>query len=280
MNNITHIPEAKSAPSFAPQPDVMASNLYVPDTSVLTPETALPARVQWKKRADQKTLTSALASRALLGMDLYTAAPIRTGNRYPQQRNYHGYYWHSAARMQLWHESLLERSILMWLDHSEDIVAIATQPFTILFADGTEHVPDFIALHANNKQVVYDVKPLCRINDHAAEQFRKTKAICDEVGWGYEVHTELSEPLASNLAWVQMFRHPRFYPGLASVQQLTDALTEPVSLDAIAALLPDLTLGNARAAVYHLVWERILDADLTQPLSNTSLIRKASHAND
>jgi len=281
MTPRTQSPEEESAPTIAREHSrITASNLYAPVTDSLTRASALPAHVEWKKRPDQKTLTSAPASRMLLGQDLFTAAPIRTGNRYPQQRNYHGYYWHSAARTQLWHESMLERSILMWLDFAEDIVAIATQPFTMLFADGTEHVPDFIALHADNRQVVYDVKPRDRINDRAAAQFQKTKAVCDEVGWGYEVHTELSDPLAANLAWIQMFRHPRFYPGLPAVQQLTDAVTEPAPLNAVAAMLPGLTLGNARAAIYHLVWERVLDVDLTQPLSNSALIRKTTHAND
>jgi hypothetical protein len=256
----------------------MTNNITRPSLDQFDLDLALPATAAWKARRDQKTPHVAPADKRLLDRDLFTAAQFRTGNRYPRQRNYHGYYWHTTSSTQLWHESLLERRTMMWLDFSHDIVAIAAQPFELQFADGTIHVPDFIALHADDRQVVYDVKPRRLHTDAFIAQTQKTQAACDAVGWSYEVHAELPKAVASNLDWLSLFRHPRFHPGHSVASRLADDLAEPVSINDAAALLGIRPLGNARAAVYHLIWEHILDADLTLPLSTAALIRKGPHA--
>lgn len=52
-------------------------------------------------------------SPALLGEELYCAEPIRNGLEYPQRRKVHGLYWVGATQTHVWHESMLERSVLM-----------------------------------------------------------------------------------------------------------------------------------------------------------------------
>ena len=101
----------------------------------------------------------AIATPRLLGEELYLAKKIRTGNRYPKQRNYHGHNWFGNTQQQIWFESLFERHALLWLDHTRDIVAIASQPMTMTFGDGSEHTPDFIALLSDHSQMCTTSNP-------------------------------------------------------------------------------------------------------------------------
>lgn len=217
----------------------------------------------------------AIATPRLLDDELYLAKKMRTGNRYPKQRNYHGHNWFGNTQQQIWFESLFERHALLWLDHTRDIVAIACQPMMMTFGDGTEHVPDFVALLSNHLQVVYDVKP-SRLVPKAQAQFDKTAELCRTVGWGFEVLSDLPRQLHINLDWIASFRQPRFAAPPDETQVLLDALHTPMALGEAAALLPALT---GKPAIYHLVWMGQLHLDLISLLSNSTLISKeTAHA--
>lgn len=236
---------------------------------------ALPASVRWANA--QGTTLSAPATPALLDRELYIASVIRVGNRYPRQRNYHGRYYFSQTGHHLWHESLLEASVLTWLDISQDIVAIASQPMEIVFADGLKHVPDYMAYHADHRQVVYDVKPPKFLTPKYREQFAKTRALCEHVGWGYEVHTGFPTQVGVNLRWFAAFKHPAFFPGPDATERLLAALTEPLTLINAARALKLERLPNARSAIYHLVWVGVLSIDLTQRIDDQTTIERNSH---
>ena len=214
----------------------------------------------------------AIATPRLLGEELYLAKKIRTGNRYPKQRNYHGHNWFGNTQQQIWFESLFERHALLWLDHTRDIVAIACQPMMMTFGDGTEHVPDFVALLSDHSQIVYDVKP-SRLVPKAQAQFDKTAALCRTVGWGFEVLSDLPRQLHINLDWIASFRHPRFAAEPDATQVLLDALHTPLPLDEVAALLPALF---GKPAIYHLVWMGQLHLNLNSLLSNSTLVSKGT----
>lgn len=235
------------------------------------------SEVSWK--AADGSSHSAIATSRLLDNELYLARKMRTGNRYPKQRNYHGHNWFGNTQQQIWFESLFERHPLLWLDHTRDIVAIACQPMTMTFGDGSEHTPDFVALHSNHSQVVYDVKP-SRLIPKAQAQFDKTAELCRTVGWGYEVLSDLSRQLDINLDWIASFRQPRFAASPDETQLLLHALRTPLPLGEAAALLPALT---GKPAIYHLVWMGQLHLDLNSLLSNSTLIstlnsKETSHA--
>ena len=217
----------------------------------------------------------AIATPRLLGEELYLAKKIRTGNRYPKQRNYHGHNWFGNTQQQIWFESLFERHALLWLDHTRDIVAIASQPMTMTFGDGSEHTPDFIALLSDHRQVVYDVKP-SRLVPKAQAQFDKTAELCRTVGWGFEVLSDLPRQLHINLDWIASFRQPRFAAPPDATQLLLDALHTPMALGEAAALLPPL---SGKPAIYHLVWMGQLHLNLNSVISNSTLISKeTAHA--
>lgn len=210
-------------------------------------------------------------SPALLDGELYRADQFRTGNRYPQQRNYHGWFYFGPTAQHVWVESRLESSRLAHLEHTEDIVAIASQPMELTFSDGTSHVPDFIALHSDHRQTVYDVKPWNRMTKPGvADQFRKTAELCRKVGWGYRVLHEAPEAEGRNLTFLANFKHPGFRPDDATISRALAATPATVTTVATAMLPNDLPM--ARAQLFHLLWTRELHCSIQLRLSPTTLI--------
>ncbi len=240
-----------------------------------TPYARATARVYWR---DQLGVDhSSVPGKALLNDEIYLAQQARTGNRYPKKRNYQGLHWFSNTQMHVWYESLFERHALLWLDFTCDIVAISTQPMRMVFEDGTEHYPDFIALHADHRQTVYDVKPASLIGPEAQEQFDKTAQFCRRAGWGYEVLSEFDPVVRSNIEWLSQFRQNCFAPTPEVRARLFEALSEPLNVGDAAYAMHQGTWTGGVGAIYHLVWNRELVLDLTSPLSNNTLIGKAIH---
>ena len=210
----------------------------------------------------------------LLAADIFTADPVRVGNAYPRQRNLHGYYWMASTGTHVWHESLLERDSLMRLDYSADVIAIAAQPVKLTASDGTVHYPDFLALDAASTQTVYDVKPLTRVDERARQQFEWTRAVCEQVGWNYRVLTELPTQERVNLTWLAQFRQTPNYPGHAAESAVLRALAPGWTIADAVAHMPAQSTPRARSRVFHLLWTRALDCDLSGRLSDTTPVRR------
>ena len=234
------------------------------------------ALVRWKPTAT--TTLHAPADRTLLSRHLYLAEPFRKPTSYPRQRNYYGLYYFSQTQSHVWHESLNEANMMMYLDHVESITAIAAQPMEMVFADGGRHVPDLMALHSNNRQVVYDIKPASKIGSKELEQFAKTQAVCAAVGWGYQVLAGLPEQVQANLTWLSNFTHPLFCPEEDATNRLLADLTGPTRFDDAAQILSPDSLASGRSALFHLLWLRVVHTDLTQRIDGTTLIERSPHA--
>ena len=233
------------------------------------------ALIRWKPTPS--TMTEAPANRTLLSRNLYFAEPFRQPKSYPRQRNYYGLYYFSQTKSHVWHESLNEANMMMLLDHTETIAAIASQPMEMVFADGGRHVPDLIALHGNHRQVVYDIKPAAKITPKVLEQFAKTRAVCTAVGWGYQVLPGLPAQMQSNLTWLSYYRHPGFHPGEEATSRVLDSLSAPAPFDEVAAILRPDSLPHGRSSLFHLLWVRAVKVDMTQRFDATTLIERTTH---
>lgn len=234
------------------------------------------AMVSWKPTAT--TSRNAPADRELLGERLFEAEAFRKPRSYPRQRNYFGLYYFSQTGQHIWHESLNEANMFMLLDHTESIVGFSSQPMEMVFSDGRRHVPDAIALHSSMEQVVYDIKPASRINSTVIEQFAKTQAVCDRVGWGYVVLPGLPDQTLRNLTWFAQFRHPIFGPSEDSIRQLLDGLDEPVPFKVAALRLKTGSLPHGRAALSHLLWLRLVRVDMSRPIDDSTLVGRIPNA--
>jgi hypothetical protein len=216
-----------------------------------------------------------LADENLLDRELYLAQRSRVGNNYRGRRNYNGLHWFSNTGAHIWYESMMERSALLWLDFHHDIVAIASQPMLMHFPDGSRHYPDFLALHANGRQVVYNVKPARFFTDKVRAQFENAAQLCKTVGWRHEVISDFDPTVINNLEWLSHFRQNHYAPTTQMRDEFLASLTTPTTVSRAAELLTSAAWTARLAALYHLAWYGYVTLDLSTPLSNNTIIRKA-----
>ncbi|GAA3313330.1 TnsA-like heteromeric transposase endonuclease subunit [Arthrobacter ramosus] len=230
------------------------------------------AVIAWMDAAGEAR--TSVADARCLRSGLESARMVRRPVKYQHRRNYEGYYWCAGSGESVWYESMTEYSVLMELDHTRDLAKVAAQPFCILFADGARHYPDYFALHASGRQVVYDVRPEGRVDEKAAVQFEKTRRVCEEVGWGYEVMHGVTGVQRHNLEWLAGYRHPYVDPGARERARIFDASTEQVPLAQLAVALDPVLPVQSLPGIYNLLWNQELTYEPSIPLGWHTLIER------
>ncbi|MHC6593718.1 TnsA-like heteromeric transposase endonuclease subunit [Arthrobacter sp. C152] len=220
-----------------------------------------------------------LSAWASLGLE--HALPVRSFFSWPGKRNYEGSWWSSTTGSHVSFESLLERDFLMLADYDQDVVGIASQPFAVLWPNGTDggrgHVPDFFVRLRDGGGRVVDV----RHRDHleaGSRQFTLTRALCDEAGWDYEVFSGIPEPRSSNLRWLSGYRFQRYAPAGTVVPVILEAIGSGVSVSAAvrrASRMLVLEPSVVQAYLLHLAFVGILEVGLDEPLSMDAWIAPA-----
>jgi hypothetical protein len=229
------------------------------------------ATVSWvDARGEEQSMN---AGPDLLRRNLVEARPIRVSKSHTNSTSYRGHAWFSQTGQQLWTESRFEWFALMWLDMSHDIDSVAVQPMRIDFGDGTHHFPDVIALHADSRQVLYDIKPAATITPKAAEQFRKTRDVCARVGWGYEVFSGLPQTVTTNIKWLWNYRGPDHKPSDAVARRIMGLLETPRTISSVA-MESGLPLPVVNTGIFHMLWKRQLRADLSTRFGYSTLIER------
>lgn len=219
------------------------------------------------------------ASRALTAEPFEDALPIREFFAWPGKRNYEGLWWSSTTKRHTGFESLLERQYLLSADHDPDVVGVSSQPLAILWPKGTQdaegrrfrdHVPDFFVRLSNGDGRLVDVR---RPDKAEAHQFALTRALCDEIGWQYEVFTGLDGLEAHALTWLGGYRMDRYAPSPDVARHLIEAFMPATSLKAGVAraarssgVQKDLVQANA----LNMLFTGRLSVDLRQPLTMDS----------
>ena len=202
------------------------------------------------------------------------AVPILRGHNYQHRRHYEGHYWCAGTGRHVWYESMTEYTSLMYLDHTERLSGVAAQPVCFYFEDGSRHYPDFFALHESGEQVMYDVRPLSLVDEAAEEQFAKTAAVCERIGWGYAVLHGVSGAQRHNLEWVAAYRHPWNSPIEEDRERLLAFLEKPQTLGDAARLL-DLKYPSRRVnIIYHLMWQQQITYNDALPLNWGTTLRR------
>lgn len=208
-------------------------------------------------------------TRALLDEEVFTATPCRVGNAYPRQRNYHGSYFMHAVRAHVWHESLLERSVLRLLDHAGEVVAAASQPMRLRVSEWV-HTPDFLVLHSDGSQTLIDVKPTSRIDVRAREQFEFTAAVCAHVGWSYRVLTESRPQVRVNLEYLVQFARDEY--ASSDVDAVVGEYRDGWTIGDLVSAFPGTSTTRARSWAMNALWNRNFVVDLDRRLTNDTLV--------
>lgn len=228
--------------------------------------------IQWIESG--KSVRTEPVSPALLSAPLASAKQIRTGEQYQYRLNRHGFYhWHRTSAA-VWFESNVEQDALVELDFG-GALAVASQPMRILFGNWTDlvsHVPDFFVVASDGAPTVVDVKPSARINDAAIRQFDATRAVCDDIGWRYEVMVEQDKVRARNLAYLRAARSTPWHPQPEVFDIVREVFRDGRALaDGVHRVSQSVPAIGYRA-VRHLLWHRLLTADLHTTLGADSAV--------
>jgi hypothetical protein len=213
------------------------------------------------------------------GLDPSRFPQCRCGYNYPHRRNYEGHYPFISTGDFLWYESMEELWCMVLLEHTEDIISIASQPFCLSFRDNTRHYPDLFALHRDGRRTVYDVRPLERVDDRSRGQFAKTAEECLMQGWQYIVLHGVAGWQRTNLEWLACFRTEDMHPGSGDEDELLEYLLTPRTVAQAATRLDAAYPAFRMPSIYHLMFRQGIAYDHSAPLRlDTTIWTGRSHA--
>lgn len=198
--------------------------------------------------------------------------PVRSFPSYKGQRNWPGWWSSATMRAHVGYESWLERDHAMMLDFDADVVAFSAQPFWMFVqVEGKprSHAPDFFARHADGGATVIDCRPDERIKPRDAAVFAATEQACAGVGWSYRRVGALRDARAETVRWLAGYRQERFAVG-PTVERLLAAFAIPRPLMAGASWCGPSTA--VLPVLFHLLWHHRLVADLSTPLSDSTMV--------
>lgn len=214
------------------------------------------------------------------GVRFEDAVPVRSFRWSRGQRHFPGWWWLATTGRHVGYESWLERDHLMLLDFDPAVTAVSSQPFWLHWPDGRRsrrHAPDFFARLAGGTGVVIDVRADDRIEPDDAEAFAVTARACEAAGWHFRRVGAVDPVLAANVRWLSRYRHPRCAgpPGVADGLRQVFAVPAPL-LAGVAGTGDSLAV---LPVLFHLMWHRVLEADLgSGPLGSSSLVWLAAGA--
>jgi hypothetical protein len=212
-----------------------------------------------------------LSEAAGLPFDQYR--PIRASTSYRGQDHWPGLYWCATTRTFIPYESRLEQSRLLLCDFDAKVSGIAPQPFRLHFSHGATqrtHVPDYFLRLSDGRERVIDVTPSRKLGDPAIQaRANATREACVLVGWDYHVLSESDPTLLANVRWLAGFRRP-VHDAADIISMILEACHVPTPIGAVG----DRTAHQAivRSVLFHLMWARRLIADLSRPLTNSTLV--------
>lgn len=207
--------------------------------------------------------------------------PVRQIPHYKGSKHTPGRFWSATTGDLVAYESFLESKWMTMLDFDPAVVAFCGQPFEITGVDVGDvwvHTPDLFVRLAGGSGRVIDVKnPRHLHRPDVVLQAQRTAAVCDRVGWEYQLVGEPDRQRWANICWLAGFRRP-LHAGADLVPRLLALAATPVSL---ADLLTFIRAPEAaRPVIFHLLWHGRLVCDLDAPLRESTLLHAADLTED
>jgi hypothetical protein len=210
------------------------------------------------------------------GVEFEAGLPVRGFPSYRGQRHFPGLYWSATTGGHVGFESWLERDHVMLLDFTPEVTGLLSQPFWLFWETDrgkqVSHAPDCFARFEDGRGLVVDCRPLDRIDARAATKFAATQTACASAGWGYRVVGEVDTVRMANVRWLAGYRHPRHGVAQGMAERLLGLFSVSSPLVGQAALAGDPIA--VLPVVFHLLWQGRLSADLSRPLTDTTLVSR------
>jgi len=169
-------------------------------------------------------------------------------------------------------ESGLEHDLVRELDRQPQVRWLVSQPACLEWPRSpsrraTKHTPDLLSLDADGAVTVWDVRPREKQDEEFVLVSELTRAACADVGWRYEVFSEIPPVRRSNLLWLSGFRRPMPWHA-SSLAVIRDSLSGEGTLADVQHL--DDGAGHILSAMWHGIWSGLLDCDLDEPFTGTT----------
>ncbi|MFG2803576.1 TnsA-like heteromeric transposase endonuclease subunit [Streptomyces pseudovenezuelae] len=246
--------------------------MRLPRVEELVPPSAVEFEVGWRDAGGEHRLPLSRASE----VEFEAGLPVRAFPSYRGQRHFPGLHWAATTGGHVGFESWLERDHVMLLDFAPEVTGLLSQPFWLFWEDErgkrVSHAPDYFARFEDGRGLVVDCRPLDRIDVRSAVKFEATRAACMNAGWGYRVVGEVDAVRMTNVRWLAGYRHPRHGVAQGMVERLLALFSVPSPLVGQASLAGDPIAVLPMA--FHLLWQGRLGADLSRPLSDTTLVSR------
>ncbi|MDQ4215052.1 TnsA-like heteromeric transposase endonuclease subunit [Microbacterium capsulatum] len=190
------------------------------------------------------------------------------------------YFW-QRTRSHVWCESQAERWEVLWLDFSDQVERLWSQPMAIAFGHGSRlsgstHVPDLLAQFADGTYGLFDVRPAALIDEPARMQFAETAAVCETVGWRYRVLTGHDTRATQNLDCLSASRHDRCLPTRQMEALILDTARGGRPRGELCQIVCPECPPLACAWVDNLAWRRLLHVDLAAVFSSETIYATAN----
>jgi hypothetical protein len=187
-------------------------------------------------------------------------------------------------------ESTLERDFMLLVDFDSEVISYEEQPVRIdyLSADGKAHhyTPDILVTYRQipnsttlKPSLLAEIKHRRDLFGHWQElkpKFRAARRYAKERGWNFKIITEVEirTPYLKNVKFLRQYQ--RWPINLAGASLLLQKVSELRSTDPESLLASVCQDAHDRAhllpALWRLVAQRKIGADLNQPLTMQSLI--------
>jgi hypothetical protein len=205
--------------------------------------------------------------------------PWRVFRWHRGQAHYSGWYWSATMGRHVVYESRLELARLLLADFDCQVEAIAAQPFLVAGPAGNgrtrRHVPDFLLVDRSGLVTVVNVKPADRLADpRVAQSLGWAGTVFAARGWRHEVWSQAPPVVLANVRFLAAYRHAARVAS-ETVAWVDGAAGAPVSIGDLEAAWPDQAAG-VRSAALHLLWRGVLSADLSRPLSASTVLERAA----
>lgn len=172
-------------------------------------------------------------------------------------------------------ESEQEHKLVLLLERDPTVTDYISQPETLHFFDDNgrqrSYTPDFKVWRTDGQVELHEVTIEARRIARESLQRREAaaRAICQERGWHYVVHTDQTLPSGyeyTNLDFLAAFR-ANSYANTESTAWWLGQLTAKGPVHPQSVLTEtEATVGSLLNALYHLLWHGIIHMDWHQPL--------------
>jgi len=169
-------------------------------------------------------------------------------------------------------ESFAERSLLLRLDRSADVVDYLSQPEQITYTDSSgkrhSYTPDYQVWHTDGRVSLHEVTLEQRLKQPPIQRrHAAATAACLEWGWTYHIHTEATLPQGSELAnllalWAyRPTRHGDLRVQGAFCHLLADSDQQLYPLVMRLHRQSGQSVAQIACCLYHLLWHDVVQMD-------------------